>query len=63
MRTDIYRTLRAWREFMMDTVSLSNPQWIPIPELDHIETRAFPDRLNSVRGGLAHNANAANPAL
>ena len=52
MRTDTFQTLHAWRDLMMDTISLRcDPQWIPIPELDHIETRAFPDRLNSVRAG------------
>ena len=52
MRWDKYQTLCAWRELMMDTISLLlPPHWIPIPELDHIQTRHFPDRLDSVRDG------------
>lgn len=52
MRNDTWRTMNAWREFMQDTICLRFPAvWIPIPELDHIETRHFPDRLDSVRDG------------
>lgn len=52
MRWDTFQIMCAWRDLMMDTISLKlDPHWIPIPELDHIETRHFPDRLDSVRDG------------
>ena len=52
MRWDTFQTMCAWRDFMMDTISAKHdPHWIPIPDLDHIETRHFPDRLDSVRDG------------
>ena len=52
MRSDTWRIMAAWRDLMMDTISAKlDPRWIPIPELDHIQTRHFPDRLDSVRDG------------